>query len=372
MQKLSIYQLKPNMIAAENVLDFNKRLILEKGTVLNDILIERLLANQIISIYVEDTLYTRQTPPVASAASHLMSKTPLPDLTQSYSERVRQSEEFKIFKANYEKSVNHFRGFLNDLVERNTSVDISVVLQDSLDLISSAKGKISILDMLQNMRDYDDDTYAHSLNVGLICNVLAGWLKLNDEEIELATACGLFHDIGKLKVPPEVIRKPSRLSMEEYLQVREHTVEGYKILREQKMNAHMQNAALMHHERMDGTGYPLNLKGNQIDRYASLVAIADVYDAMTSKRVYRAALCPFTVIEIFEQEGFQRYDTEFLLPFLDHVVNTYLQNRCELSDGRIGTIVYINKDQLSRPTVDCDGQYVDLSIHPELKILRLK
>ena len=368
MQKLPIYQLKPNMISAENVLDFNHRLILEKGSVLTEVLIDRLFSNQIIAIYVEDenpgAVVTQSLPPAPAVS-------PLPDLTLSYSERVRQSQDFKEFKMTYIKNVSSFRGMLNDIVQKNAQPDINAILQESLELINSAKGKFSILDMLQNMRDYDDDTYTHCMNVALICNVLSSWLKFSEEEKELATACGLFHDIGKITVPVSIIRKPSILSREEYLQVRAHTTEGYRILKDMKANTHIQSAALMHHERMDGTGYPLNLKGELIDRYAKMVAIADVYDAMTSKRVYRDPYCPFEVIRTFEDEGFQRYETEFLLPFLEHVVNTYIQNRCQLSDGRVGTIIYVNKEFLSCPIVECDGEYVDLSKHTDLRIQRL-
>ena len=137
------------------------------------------------------------------------------------------------------------------------------------------------------------------------------------------------------------------------------------------MDVHIRNAALMHHERNDGTGYPLGLRGEQIDRFARIVAIADVYDAMTATRVYREALCPFRVIEMFEEEGFQKYEVEYLLVFLENVVNTYIQNQCLLSDGTIATIVFVNRSKLSRPVVECEGRYINLADQPGLKIEKL-
>lgn len=119
---------------------------------------------------------------------------------------------------------------------------------------------------------------------------------------------------------------------------------------------------------MDGSGYPLHYRGSQIDKYARLVAIADVYDAMTAKRVYRGPLCPFRVIELFESEGFQKYDVEYLLVILENIVNTYIQTPCRLSDGREGDIIYINRTNLSRPIVQCGAKYVDLSEHPSLSV----
>ena len=88
----------------------------------------------------------------------------------------------------------------------------------------------------------------------------------------------------------------------------------------------------MHHEKCDGSGYPFGLKGNKIDPFAKIVAIADVYDAMTAARVYRGPLCPFQVIDIFEKEGLQKYEASFILKFLQNVVNTYINNRVLLSE----------------------------------------
>ena len=120
----------------------------------------------------------------------------------------------------------------------------------------------------------------------------------------------------------------------------------------------------MHHEKCDGKGYPLGYTSDKIDKFAKIVAIADVYDAMTAARVYRGPLCPFKVIEIFEQEGFQKYDTKYILTFLENVVSTYLSHRVRLSDGREGTIFFINKQKLSRPIIKCDEVVINLLNEP--------
>ena len=172
--------------------------------------------------------------------------------------------------------------------------------------------------------------------------------------MELATACGLFHDIGKMLIPYSIIAKPGRLSEEEFATVKKHPALGYELLQSQDVDVHVKNAALMHHERSDGSGYPSKLKGNQIDPYARMVAIADVYDAMTAARCYRGPLCPFCVIEMFETEGFQKYDVSILLPFLENV-----------------TIIYINKEKLSRPVVQYGEEYINLADQPDLKIEKL-
>jgi HD-GYP domain-containing protein (c-di-GMP phosphodiesterase class II) len=124
----------------------------------------------------------------------------------------------------------------------------------------------------------------------------------------------------------------------------------------------------MHHERCDGTGYPYGLTADRIDTYGKMVAIADVYDAMTSARIYRGPLCPFIAISVFENEGLQKYDARFILTFLQNIVNTYLLHRVRLSNGIEGDIVFINRDHLSKPTVKCGNKYIDLSQHPEIYV----
>ena len=225
-----------------------------------------------------------------------------------------------------------------------------------------------MFDILHNMRDYDDSTFNHSMNVALICNVFADWMHMSSMEKEIATVCGLLHDIGKLRIPDKIVKKTSRLTDEEYDLIKTHPMEGYNILFESRFIASVQNAALMHHERSDGSGYPLGLKGNQIDKFAKMVAIADVYDAMTAARVYRGALCPFKVIEMFEQEGLSMFDPEYILVFLENIVQTYIKNWVRLSNGREGEIVMLNKHKLSRPVILCGTEFINLAGHPEISI----
>lgn len=354
MRRLSTLQLMPGMKAARDIISYDKGLKVPAGTVLDDKLITRLDLYGILTVYVEEEI---TAVPSVSAPRE-----------PSYSDRVKHSDEFLIFKTQYDDEIETFREVINNVVKKNLKLDIGELLQSSLDMIAGAWGKIGILDMLQNMREYDDSTFAHCLNVGLICNIFAHWLKFDVKQTELTTACGLLHDVGKLLVPHSIITKPGRLSHKEFSEIKKHPVEGYQLLRTQRLDDHICNSALMHHERCDGSGYPFGLKENETDRYARIVAIADVYDAMTAARVYRGPLCPFQVIEVFEKEGLVKYDTEYLLVFLENVVNTYIMNRCRLSDGRVGDIIYINKDKLSRPIVQCGTQYVNLSKTPELTI----
>lgn len=355
MKRLPTHQLIPGMIVADDVMTSNHQVILPKDTVLTDAQIMKLDLYGVLAVHVQDRIAEQPLIPPAFTGS-------------SYYERVKKSPEFKAFKKSYEEELDSFKGMINKVVEKNTQLDVKELLSRSLLMVADAKGHVSILDMLHNMREYDDSTFAHCLNVGLICNVFARWLKLPDAEVEMATACGLLHDVGKLLVPHDILTKPGKLTDPEYHQVKKHSYEGYKLLLSQNIDQRICNAALMHHERCDGSGYPQGLMADEIDSFARIVAIVDVYDAMTAARVYRAPLCPFKVIEVFESEGLQRYDATYVLCFLENIVNTYIQNRCRLSDGREGTIIFINRPKLSRPVVQCADGYVDLAEKPELCI----
>ena len=125
----------------------------------------------------------------------------------------------------------------------------------------------------------------------------------------------------------------------------------------------------MHHERCDGSGYPMAIKGDQIDRFAKLVMIADVYDAMTSARVYRDALCPFEVLSMFNTEGFKKFDPKYLMTFVEHVYQTYLNNNVRLNNKAIGKIVMMNQFSSTKPVIAFpDNTYVDLTKETDLFI----
>lgn len=366
MKRVSLANLVPGMVTAEDVFTYNNQLIVAKNTSLTDKIITRLEFYSILSVRVADPPEEGFAPVAEASAS-----AEAPTQYMSYSEQIQASPEFKEFKANFEASIDSMKNNLNDIVKKGAPIDVRQSLEQTTKLFETGKNNFSFFSMLHNMRQYDDLTYAHMMNVALICRVLAEWLHFSEADIEMATLCGLFHDIGKLAIPDSIIKKPDKLTDEEYKIIKTHTKEGYDILLKQNINDHIKMAALMHHERCDGSGYPLGLSSGKIDKFAKLVSIADVYDAMTAARVYRGPLCPFTVIEIFEKEGLQRYETEYILCFLENVVLTYMNNRVRLNDGREGDIIYINKATLSRPMVKCGEDFVDLSKEKELSIVEI-
>lgn len=343
MKLVSIQNLIPGMRVGVDIYTMYNQLVVPKDTILTQEIIDRLKDFSIRFVKVS-----------ANEADGKVSSTP------SYGERLKFSRTFQEFKQEFFSNVYVIRDDFNDVVTKNTPIEADKLLAKTASIFSKAEGT-NIFDMLHSMREYDDSTYVHSLNVSLICCVLAKWLNFSKEDSDILVLAGMLHDLGKLTIPDSIIKKPGKLTEEEYAIIKTHSKKGYEILKNQNLPQEVKYAALMHHERCDGSGYPYGLSYHKIDRFARLISIADVYDAMTSARVYRGPLSPFSVVDVFEKEGLQKYDPEYILVFLEHIVNTYLNNRVLLSDGRKGEVVLINKLALSRPLIQLDDGFIDLS-----------
>lgn len=356
MKRLSTTQLTPGMVTAEDVFTYTNQLLIPRGSILTDKSITKLEFYSIINVKVEDDI----------SKEYLRNPEVPEDI--SYSEKIKKSPEFVEFKERFDAEVPKFQGILDSVALNKRPLNLDGLLDFTFNLLKCDSGYLSVFDMLHNMRQYDDMTYVHSINVALMCNVFARWLRMTEEETKLATLCGLLHDIGKVAVPEDIIKKPGKLTEGEYTLVKKHTLEGYNALKAQGAPIPIMNAALMHHERCDGSGYPFGIKNSKIDTFAKMVAIVDVYDAMTSARIYRGPMCPFKVVGIFEDECLQKYDTRFIMTFLENIVNTYMLNRVKLNDGRVGDVVFINRSSLANPTIKCGSEFIDLSAEPNLFI----
>lgn len=342
------------MVVASDVITSNNQLVLTKGTTLDDRMITRLRFYGIYDFYIY------KSKPVGESK-----------IEDSYIEKLRSSEDFKKFNHNYVESVDKVKDRLVNVLSEDEELNIDELLADTERILREARNGAHVMEMLHGIRDYDDMTYVHSLNVSLLCNVFAGWLKFSPEETKSLTLAGLLHDIGKMLVPKEIITKEGKLTDEEYEIVKTHTTKGYQALKKYPLDIRIKSAVLMHHERCDGSGYPNGFRGDTIDEFSKIIAIADVYDAMTSKRRYRSAFCPFEVVENFERDGLQKFDPKYLMLFLERVVQSYLHNTVKLSDGREGEVVMINKFCLSKPVVRIGSLFVDLSKETWIKIVSI-
>ena len=370
MQTVKTTRLEEGMVTALPVKTKHGQLIVEDGVTLTDQLIARISFYGIDYIKIEgdDTPAPKKEVPAAPIPKGNVQE-------PTYSQRIKKSPEFQTFQLDYSVSTGSLKDRITPILSKSGKIDKDALLNIAMPLLSKTKNSIEMFDMLHNMRAVNDSIYAHSLNVALISGMIGKWLKLSKEDLNLLVLAALLHDVGKTKIPPEILDKPDKYTDEEFALVKKHPTLGYNILNaipDSELEPRVKKAALMHHERCDGTGYPKGLKGDEIDEFAQIIAIADVYDAMTAARSYRAPLCPFQVIAAFEKDGLQKYHPKFILTFLEHIASTYQSNRVLLTDGRGANIVMLNKQTLSRPIVQVDdGTCIDLSRTPELSIQSL-
>ena len=346
--RIRIDQVEPGMISASDIYNTMDQLLVPKGTELNDKILTRLRYYNIDSVSIVKGIKEEKG--------------------ESYIDVLRSTPEFKKFNRTYVNSIENIQNSFSKIISGEEEINVDEMLEETDRILSESRNGAHLMEMLHGIRDYDDLTYVHSLNVSLICNIFAGWLKFSPEETKVLALSGLLHDIGKILIPTEIIKKKDKLTNEEFEMIKTHTFKGFQILKDQPIDIRVKFSALMHHERSDGSGYPNGFVSEQIDDFAKIVAIADVYDAMTSNRLYRNAICPFDVVESFEKDGFLKYDPGFLLTFMERIVESYLHNIVRLNDGREGEVVMINKLSLSRPVIKIGSEYIDLYKNHKLSI----
>lgn len=348
MKKYATIAVKAGMQLGEDVYSSNNELLIPARTILNDALIKKLNNYSIMCVSILEK----------------------EDFITTHFEKVRLSDGFKKFETIYNQCLSGYKSIMMDLILNGTPFTTDQLMDLYTPIAACVPNGDTLLDYLYNMLPSEDDmTHAHCYNSALIAGVFSRWLNLSDEDTELLILCGFLYDIGKLKLPNELIWKPDKLSDAEFNKIKAHTILGYKLLAPLHLNEHISKATLMHHERYDGSGYPSALRGEAIDRFAKYIAVIDSYEAMTSARIYRSTMHQFKMIENFEKTGFLTYDETIIRPILSHIASTQLGRKVRLSNDKIGEIILINQKQLSRPMLRTeDGYLIDLSTEKELHI----
>jgi len=271
--------------------------------------------------------------------------------------------------AEISRSVQHLKE-LYQSIRLSRKVPIWEIRNEVLPDVMGAAETPDVFQLLEKIKGKDDYTYEHHIGVAVLSSLIGRWMNLSEPELSALTLSALLHDIGKIRVPEELLMKPGKLSEEEMRLVRKHTVYGYELLRETKGITHrIALVALQHHEREGGSGYPFGLKQDKIDPFSSIVAVADVFHAMSSKRPYRE---PYPFNELLRQMGQEKFgglNPQVVSVFLHNLSNKLVGQQVRLTDGRAGEVVYVNPNQPEYPLVKTsDEGFVDLSREREAGI----
>lgn len=321
MRKVHIDEIKQGVKLAKAIFTADGKILLASGIEIKKSYIEKLKSYNITEIYIDDEISKNiEIPDVVYEKTRQEAKTLVKTLMDNYT----LSEELDI---------ENVKEIVNKIIE---------------ELLSNE----NILVNLSDIRSLDDYTFSHSVNVCILSLITGIGLGYRHSRLKELGIGAILHDIGKLKIPETILKKPSQLTVEEFEEIKRHPLYGYEIL---KKNPHVSIIsafiALGHHERYNGSGYPLQLKGDSIHDCARIVAVADVYDALSSDRVYRSKLRPHEVYQYVISQGNCHFDQKVINGFIKHVPAYPVGTGVILNSRERGIVVKNNKHKPTRPVI---------------------
>lgn len=316
MRLVPIEHLKEGDIIAKDIISYDGGVLLRHDTRFKEVFKSRLLERNISEVYIDDET----------------SKGIEPTEIIEFSARRRMAYDIK---KQFDK--------LKDKLE----LDISVVTEITIDLMNQLSQKEMILE-LDDLKTNDNYTYEHCLAVAILTDLVCNKMNMNIYQKEKIVMGAVIHDIGKIIIPKDILNKPDRLSKEEYEIIKSHTEVGYKMIKDNmELSPITKLAVLCHHEREDGSGYPLG-KGEELHIGAKIVAACDLYHALISDRCYRQGLPINEVIAIAQKEAINP-DVRVIIEslFAYYPVGCMIQ----LNDGKIGIVEKNTFSDIRRPIV---------------------
>lgn len=341
MKLIPIHELKAGMKLAEDLYGKFDLLYASQGDLLTEKLIDGLKRLGTQSVYVEDDDFGSSS---------------LPD-TQWEPESTDTEDPLKDYREIINSIYSQYASF--KLLNKPMLPKVEEPLTQLLDFVLCNPG---VLKLLSKVYMIDGYTLNHSIQVSIISALIGQWLGLSvNDQFSLGYA-GLLHDVGKCKIPVQILNKPSKLTPEEYDAVKKHAEYGFDQIKGlNRMNEEIRSAVLQHHEKSDGSGYPLKLSGDDIHFYAQILCIADIYAAMTTDKVYNRKFTPLKAAEeVFSASCSNQVNPEIANLFLRNIYRMLVGSQVRLSNGQEGEIVYFNRFSPGKPLVKVKEEFIDL------------
>lgn len=330
MWLVSLENAKPNMRLAKPVVDVEGRKLLNKGAMLTDANIGRLFRLGVFHLYVEghnaDPVFIKE----------------------------------KISEVTRRKCLQVTKEIMTDIKTGKTFFSDRVVkiVEELMNEVLANPGVISGLNDIRIMKEY---TFNHSVSVAVLALLLGDSLEYDHQDLLCLGTGALLHDVGKSKISNSIIEKPGQLTPAEFNIIKAHTELGYlELCRCNYLDEEVALIARQHHEKWDGSGYPKGLRGSEIHPFAQIVAICDVYDALTSDRVYRRRFLPVDAIDIMAKERGKSFDEKLLTAFLNQISPFPEGALVKLRSGKLGIVLEQNPGFPARPKI----RIIDLAEKP--------
>lgn len=254
-----------------------------------------------------------------------------------------------------EKTMLKSRGVLQNVFEtfqKTGNVETTALHDSSAVILDELITREEILVNLENLGTTDIGTLSHSINVTVYALLLGENLGFSKTKLLRLAESAMLHDIGKTVLDQAILFKTEKLTDTEFAYIKTHTTRGYDVLTQNtSMSAVTKNVALYHHERLDGSGYPDGIPGRTIHEFAQIVAIADIYDALTMNRCYRKAMPIKDALKILTHDAGSKLNKYFVETFIAQLAIYPNGSLVRLSDNRIGIVKCQNPSDPSRPVV---------------------
>jgi putative nucleotidyltransferase with HDIG domain len=280
-----------------------------------------------------------------------------PDRAPADKAAAARKREFEYYKELEQARVIHHKTVATakealDSIKNGQSFTISKIEEAAQEIVESILRNPDALISLSQIKGYDEYTYTHSVNVSVLATSLAYTMGYKPDRLLEVGVGGVLHDIGKMKIPTEVLNKPGKYTDEEFTVMKKHPELGMAIVADKKgISDFSKSIIIQHHERYNGKGYPFGLKGNEIAEIGLIAAVADVYDALTSNRVYRVAWTPQKALAVIFQGCDQDYSREIVERFTRQMGIYPVGSFVKLATGEMGVVTRVDRGNLLEPTV---------------------
>lgn len=342
MRFVPAYCLREGMIVEKNLYNKNGSVLIARNTKLKNSYIERIKKLGYSGIYITDDISKD------IEIENVIDDNLRIQAVQSVKKTFVKSTNNNISTT----SINESKELIKNIVES---------------IINTRNLMVNIIDI----KVFDDYTYYHSTNVAVLSIVLGISMGLRKELLYDLGLGALLHDIGKVFINKNILNKNGKLTKDEYNLIKEHTTLGYNYLNKNvSLPTRAYLSVLQHHERFDGSGYPNNLKGKDISIFGKIIAIADVYDALTSDRPYRKALLPSEAVEYLMASGGSMFDTELIKIFVTKVAPYPLGMCVQLSNGLSGIVCQNYDNAIMRPKIKIVKNENNEEVEPYILDLR--
>lgn len=361
MRLVPIQYVKSGSFLAKSIYDDKGAVLLREGVKLTDNYIKRIMQLGIFSMYINDEYSEKEVEDLIK-----------PELRQKAIKTIKDTfYSFDKFNSTSSKNIMDDKKLATE--KQNYFKSIGEIV---MEIIDELLGRKTVLINVVDIKSLDNYTYQHSVNVAVLSLVLGIQLQLNKKKLYDLCLGALIHDVGKALISNDILLKTDKLTNEEINVIREHTLKGYDFLKGSiDISSIARIIALQHHEREDGKGYPEGRNGDEINELAKIVAVADVYDALTSDRPFRKAMSPNDAVEYIMANGQTQFDYEVVKAFSKTIVPYPEGTVVRLSNGEIAVVEEVFPNFTLRPKVkiikkkDEKGEDIYIDLRSELGLV---